>query len=275
MEKTYQFVHGHLTETGNILHRGMFYGDGFFESMRWYDGKILLRELHEQRIRKCAELLALELGNFNSLEHIEKTISESETSQHLRIRVVIIRSGKGFYFPEENKADIFIHVQKLESVNSLNEKGYNIGIFEDQTKSAGKLSSVKSTSALLYVMASIKMKQSLQDEIIILNSAGNICEGSSTNIFIVKKNQIFTPTLSEGCIDGVFRRYLIDLLQLSGYDIEERSIAQKELFMADEVWFTSSIRGLQWTATFEQKRYTNDLAKKVQQLIFNQLYNPS
>lgn len=263
MNACYLVKDGTLEKCNTVLHRSMLYGDGFFESMRLYQGKIMLKALHEERIKRSAALLQLPLGNFSGLDQVEEALNIYKDYTHLRLRLLILRSGTGFYLPEDQLADIYLTVQETDSFYRLNEKGFHCISYRDQTKAAGKYSVLKSTSALLYVMASIRVKEAGAQEAIIYNASGNIAEGSSTNIFLYRNGSIQTPALSEGCIDGVFRRFLLQTANEAGYKTEEGILTEEDALSADEVWFTSSTRGLLWAEKLGNTSYTNSKAKEL------------
>jgi branched-chain amino acid aminotransferase len=271
MNSTYHFTGGELKEKANALERGMLYGDGFFESMRWHNGKILLRQLHEERLRRSAELLQMNLQELADLQILEKKLSASIQEKNLRIRIVVTRSGTGFYLPDANNTTVYVQLQSLNHYYQLNERGLRCINYKAQTKAAGKFSCIKSTSALLYVMASLEMKSSGADEAIIYNSEGRIAEGSSTNLFLCSGKKILTPSLEEGCVDGVFRKFLLHTASKNGYSVTEGKVTEEDLKSADELWFTSSIRGLIWAESCEEKNFENTEARHLHSLLLKEL----
>jgi branched-chain amino acid aminotransferase len=254
---------GQLKQGENLLNRGMLYGDGFFESMRWHDGKIVLKHLHEERIMHALQLLQMDVPAYKVIQRVEDELNKLNPGLHARVRLNVIREGTGFYAPDLNKARFFVSVQPLPSWYTLNEKGLRCIIYRDQTKSAGKYSVIKSISAQLNVMASLELKRIHADEAVLLNSHGRLAEGSGTNVFLVHENKISTPAGSEGCVEGVFRRFLTETARQKGYKVQEKSITEADLQNASELWFTSSIRGLMWAGECDGVRYTNELALKL------------
>src|SRR5690606_21319524 len=88
-----------------------------------------------------------------------------------------------------------------------------IGLYTDNYKPCNELSTIKSGNALLYVMAGIWAKEHGYDDVLILNEHGCVCEATGSNVFVVKDEKVFTPPVSEGCVDGVMRRFVIRQLQ--------------------------------------------------------------
>jgi branched-chain amino acid aminotransferase len=262
---------GTISEGENLLNRGMLYGDGFFESMRWHNGKIILRKLHEERILHALDLLQMDRPDINILQKIEAQLIQLNPGEHARVRLNVIRAGTGFYAPDLNKADFYLSIQPIPSFYEFSKDGLRCICYQEQTKSAGKYSVIKSISAQLNVMASLELKRRKYDEAILFNSNGRLAEGSGTNVFLVMQNKIFTPAASEGCVEGVFRRFLMETARKNGFQVEETSLSMHDLQNAEELWFTSSIRGLMWAAECEGNTYSNSLASKMFPVLMQEL----
>jgi 4-amino-4-deoxychorismate lyase len=143
----------------------------------------------------------------------------------------------------------------------LNEKGWQIDIFEDHRKTLNKLSSLKSTNSLPYILAGIYKKEKKLDECIILNELGNISEAITSNIFIVYNGVFYTPSLNKGCIGGIMRKVIIDMVKEGGREVQECPLNPNALLRADEVFLTNSINGIRWVNAYRMKRYFNKASK--------------
>lgn len=106
----------------------------------------------------------------------------------------------------------------------------------------------------MYVKAGLEMKQRALDEILITDADGNISEASSSNVFWVKDNQLFTPSLETGCIDGVRRRWIIDQMQKSDKPVQQVKAQLAELSNADYI-FTSNATGINFIGTLDGKEF--------------------
>ncbi len=144
----------------------------------------------------------------------------------------------------------------------MNEEGITIGVFRDIKKPFNKLSELKSGNALLYVLASEFTKEQKLDDCLLLNDAGRIAEGSNANVFVVKDNLIYTPLLSEACLDGVMRMVMLSVSKRAGIELIETTINEDFLKTADEVWLTSASRGIRWVGSCEGKAFGNGKAKE-------------
>ena len=111
------------------------------------------------------------------------------------------------------------------------------------------------------MLAGIYKAENRLDECLVLNTDGRICEAVSSNVFLIKGDQLFTPALSEGCVDGVMRNYLIYLLKGQGRTVTEKEITFDEILNGDEVFLTDVIHGVRWVGACKHKRYFNRFSK--------------
>jgi len=263
-------VNGAFAKSSSIVNRATLFGDGFFESMRIHKNEILLEEFHLQRIKQSSELLQLnctETFLHELKSNIHQTITANQFNDHARIRVSIYRSGAGLYASTSNELNYLISANALNHFYQLSEGGLSIDFYNEQVKAPGKYSCIKSLSSQLYVMASIYANQHKLDELVLLNHQQNCIEGNTSNLFIISNNTIYTPPVSDGCVDGVFKNFLIALLQKNNFDLKIQSVSQQDLLNADEVFFCNAVRGIRWVNNLGNKTYHNQTT----QIIFNLL----
>jgi len=247
--------------------RSFRYGDGLFETIRVNNGHVLWSERHFYRLKKGAELLRLELPETFSHDFFVAQIHRvyrhnHPEGGHARVRFAIYRTEGGFYVPEENAASFLIETTKLSSsLYPLNRKGILVDFFEEYYKPCHALSNIKSSSALIYVMAGLYRKERKLDDCLLINDERLLAEAISSNVFLVNGNQLITPSLDQACVEGVMRSVVIELAPSLGFKIEERPVEPDELLHADEVFLTNTISGIIWVLGFRKKRYFNKAAK--------------
>ena len=100
------------------------------------------------------------------------------------------------------------------------------------------------------------------DEVIMLNDSGNICEATSSNVFLLINGILYTPALTEGCTAGVMRKKIIQLAKKMNIAVLESSLSPNLLEDAEEVFFTNAINGLKWAAAWEKKRYFHKMSAR-------------
>ncbi len=252
--------------------RSFRYGDGFFETIRCIKGKPLWIQDHHHRIRRSAELLKFNLSDYSTVkfftEQIHNLLSVNGMEKAARVRLSIWRESKGFYLPDENNTGYMIEASMLDNeLFMLNKKGLLVGVYDQLQKPTGFLSGLKSSNALVYILASLFAAENRWDDALILNTHGNIAEATSSNVFIVKKNAIYTPGISQGCVEGVMRINILRLAASAGYNVHETSITSDNLLDADEVFLTNTIGGVQWVKAFNDKRYYNKVASHLIELL--------
>ena len=143
----------------------------------------------------------------------------------------------------------------------LNEKGLIMDIFADLPKPTNYLSNIKTCNSLIYVMAGLYKTQNKVDDVFLLNQHGFLCEASSSNIFVWYQKHLYTPALSEGCIEGVMRHVIIKLARENNIPLTEAQISPDILYEADEVFLTNAARGIQSVMGFGVRRYFNGVSK--------------
>lgn len=247
--------------------RSFRYGDGFFETIKVYENKILFFSDHFLRISKGLQLLKLNCSrNFNKeyLElQIQKTFQENK-SKNCLIRISFYRCEGGKYTPVTNDMSFLIEIaEDVESAYPINENGLKLGLFKDIFKPVTILSELKSCNALLFVLAGIFCKETGIDDCIIQNQYGNATEVVSSNIFIINKGKIFTPPLSEGCVAGVMRKNVIKICKNNSLEIQEKPLSINEFDEANEVFITNIAAGIRWMKNFKNTSYENSITKEL------------
>jgi len=254
-----------VLKSGN---RGFKFGDGIFESMRMCNGKLQFAELHADRLR--AAMKALKFDSYTLFDDYflrQKTTElarKNKLNGNVRYRLSIYREGEGLYTPTSNKPGYILEASALpDGGYELNQKGLIIDVYDELTKPINKLSNYKTSNALLYVLAGLYQKQHRLDEAIILNQNGFLCESTSSNVFVVYENQVYTPALSEGCVAGVMRSVVLRLAKMNDIALVEAQISPEILKEADEVFITNASSGIRWVMGYGKKRYFNEMAKTI------------
>lgn len=248
--------------------RSFKFGDGLFESMRMCNGKLMFAEQHADRLR--AGMKALKIEGFTLLDEyfLRQKTSELQKKNkfngNIRFRLTIYREGEGTYAPLVNKYGYLLEAIPLEQSNyEINQKGLIVDVYDELTKPINKFSNYKTNNAMVYVMAGLFQKHNRLDEAIILNQDGFLCESTSSNIFVVYQNQIYTPALTEGCVAGVMRSVVLQLAKTHNYNIVEAQISPEILKEAEEVFVTNAVGGIRWVMGYGKKRYFNEVTKSL------------
>ena len=140
-----------------------------------------------------------------------------------RIRLMLFRGNGGIFDPENLLPNYIIETSSLPHENQLNENGLVVDVFPDAKKSCDLFSNLKSNNYLPYVMAGLFAKKNKLDDCIVLNSFERICDSAIANIFIIDDNNIYTPPLTEGCVAGIMRRWMLERFDLKNIMLLKKS----------------------------------------------------
>ncbi len=256
------------TLAGLHLNRAFRYGDGLFETVKVIDGKPLHFALHIERLNKGMAVLGLELDSSLSyhamLDRVTKLLEKNKVTGGGRIRMAVFRVGPGGYKPEHAKVSSMLVFEESANEYAHQAQGVALGVYTEHCKYANGLSHLKSSNALLYVLAAKWAGGHGFDDVLLLNDSGRICEATASNLFLVKGNTILTPNLQEGCVAGVMRKVVIDLAIKAGLNVREGKVEKEDLLQADEVFLTNAMRGVQWVSGYQKKRYFQRVSRALQ-----------
>ena len=245
--------------------RAFRYGDSVFEIVKIVNGKLIFWEDHYFRLMASMRMLRMKIPIEFTLEFLEQEILKTlpiETKYLTQsARLSITRKDGGFYLPKTNKVDYLIQVQDISF--SIKPK-YTIDLYKDFFLYSGYLSTVNSNNKLINTLASIFAQENELDNCILLNERKGVVEVTNGNIFLVKGNSIKTPPLEEGCLKGIIRGKVIEiLLKHNEYTIEESIISPFEVQKADEIFITNSIIGIQPVTNYRKKTFSTLTANQI------------
>ncbi|MFO7658221.1 MAG: aminotransferase class IV [Bacteroidales bacterium] len=252
--------------------RAFLYGDALFETIHANGTAVQFLNLHLERLKKGMQLLRMNtpgyFANEYFAEHIRGVLTRNKFFKGARVRITVYRNSTGLYTPDQNDVQYIIESAKLDSdVYTLNQAGYTVDLYTGLYKPVNALSQVKTTNALLFVLAGIYKKENNLEDCIVLNENKRVCESVGSNIFIVKGDKLYTPALSEGCLPGVMRSVMCGIIKSEGFDLYDDRLTAADLLAADEMFLTNAISGIRWVVAFRQRRYYNKMSK----LLLNKL----
>lgn len=259
----------------NIGNRALRYGDGMFETMRMCEGRIWNLDFHIERLLLGMKTLQFDIPEFFSREFFLRTVNElllkNSNQMNARIRLMIIRGDGNILDYEKNSTNYIIETWPLSNKIGLNENGLIVDLFPDARKSCDQFSNLKSNNYLPSAMAALFAQRNNLDDSIIMNSFERVCESSIANIFIINDENIYTPPLSEGCVAGVMRRWMLEKFALKDFKVIEKNLSIDELMDADEFFLTNTIQPIRWVRNFRGKIYKNDKTKEIFQYIIRNI----
>lgn len=229
----------------SVLDRGFLYGDGVYETVRVYAGRIFRAENHWKRLDGSLRGLRLSIPwSHSALTAICQKTIRGNGLQDCLVRVTISRGmGKIGYDPSNcGRPTLTVLASEIRpDLNQLWKNGVKIAIPSVRRNSLKSLSpALKHTNCLNGILAKIESLKSGAFEGVFLNLDGFLAEGTISNVFLIKKGVLWTPSLDCGILDGVTRAAVIETAKKAGYKVQETRLRPSELFAADEAFLTST-----------------------------------
>lgn len=243
------YLNGKLVDEKNatvsVFDHGLLYGDGVFEGIRVYNGRVFLLEEHIQRLYDSAQAIALHIPM--SQEQMIQAVVKTCKANRVRngyVRLVVTRGvgtlGLNPYLCK--KPQVIIIAAKIRLYpKELYENGLKI-VTVGTTRNVHEACSprIKSLNYLNNVLAKIEAINAGCMECLMLNAQGFVAEASGDNVFMVKGDSLITPPSWCGALDGITQQAVIDLAMLEGYDVMQNVLTRYDLYTADEVFLTGT-----------------------------------
>lgn len=229
----------------SVYDHGLLYGDGVFEGMRSYDGKVFRHQDHLERLYASARAICLEIPM--SMEEMAAAVEETLEINNIKdgyIRLVITRgSGSLGLDPYQCRVpEIIIIADKITLYpEDFYVKGLEIITASTMRNHPAALNPrIKSLNYLNNILAKIEGLQSGCIEALMLNHKGEVAECTGDNIFIVRKGKLYTPPTDACILEGITRDAVIDLARAAGIEVFETALTRHDIFVADEMFLTGS-----------------------------------
>ena len=229
----------------SVFDHGLLYGDGVFEGIRSYNGRVFKLDEHLERLYDSAKSIMLQVPI--PIETMKEKVLETLRLNHLReayIRLVVTR-GVGDLGLDPDKCpnpSIIIIADKITLYPpKFYEDGLEIVTVSVRRNYAEAINPrIKSLNYLNNILAKIEGKQAGAEEVLMLNAEGYVVECSGDNIFWIKNEVLVTPPVHMGILEGVTRNSVIDLAHEAGMQVEERVFTRHDLYIADECFLTGT-----------------------------------
>jgi len=229
----------------SVLDRGFTYGDGLFETMRVYSGKIFRLGHHLDRLFQSARSIFIELPiTKNEIQSaIYAAIKLNGLSDSI-VRLTVTRGelGSGVNVDYSSPPTIVILVKPVKAISKKTYKeGIGIKLYKKSAiRTQGISNKIKSCNYLSNILLRENALKENFFEAILLDHNHNVTEGTISNIFIIKNNQLKTPITNEFVLSGIIRQAILDLCLENNIPFKEDVITERELYEADELFLTNS-----------------------------------
>ncbi|MBG9794797.1 branched-chain amino acid aminotransferase [Paenibacillus dendritiformis] len=231
--------------TISVYDHGFLYGDGIFEGIRVYSGNIFKCREHLERLYDSAKSIMLDIPL--TLEEMQEAMVETIRRNELRdgyIRLIVSRGAGNLGLDPRRcpKASVIIIVEQLAIYP---EEAYRNGLRTVSVSQRRNIPDalnpkIKSLNYLNNILVKIQANLADVGEAIMLNAQGYVAEGSSDNIFIIKKGVVYTPPCYLGALEGITRGAIMELCGKLGYTLKEEPFTLHDVYVADEVFFTGT-----------------------------------
>ena len=269
-------LHKEGTPVINADNRSLRYGDGLFETIKLINGHLILGDHHFERLFSGMRILQFDHpAHFTAAYLTEKINTLSKNNEHMgaaRIRLTVFRGNGGLYDPENHLPNYIIETWQISNEVKLNTNGLVVGVYPYAKKSCDIFSNIKTNNALPYAMAALYSKKNKLNDAFVLNNNNRICDTTIANIFIIKDGIVYTPPLSEGCIAGITRKWLLENLPKADFQVIEKVLTVEEVKNADELFTTNSIKDINWVRHFQDKEYSNQITEKIHGYFIKSVY---
>jgi branched-chain amino acid aminotransferase len=233
----------------SVFDHGFLYGEGVYETLRTYGGRLFLYDRHLRRMRNSARLidLALPFTDDELAAHIRDTIEAAELNgNETYVRVMVTRGiGDLTYDPKATPTPSWVIIVKpLPSPPAeIYERGVNVAlvhVVRNHPQSVNPM--IKSNNLMNSALAAQEAIKCGGFEGVMRNYRGELTECTQSNLFIVKNGDALTPPLESGLLPGITREFVFELGRDAGIDVREQVLHDDDLLHADEVFLTSTTR---------------------------------
>ena len=229
----------------SVFDHGLLYGDGIFEGIRAYNGRVFKLKEHIDRLFCSAKAILLKIP----MAHADIMAAVVETCRRNRIREgyirLVVTRGVGTLGLNPNRCknpSVIIIADKIQLYPpEFYQRGMDIITVPTTRNLHSALNpAIKSLNYLNNILAKIEANNAGCEEAIMLNAQGFVAECTGDNLFIVKEGQLFTPPLSAGALYGITRKVVMELATESGLQVSEPNLTRYDLFNADECFVTGT-----------------------------------
>ncbi len=236
-------INGKFVKRGDdkisVFDNSLLYAEGLFETFLSVDNNIIFLQEHIKRLYKGAKVMGMTIPVPQSTlkNWMHKTV-KAHPDKIKKLRLTITSGEAARWVGVQGKPQVILST----SPHSMPTKPFTVDISEFRVDQDSVFRRIKTISYAIHAVALKLAHKRKCDDALLLNTKNQVAEVTSANIFWVKKNKIYTPPLTAGCLEGITRKILIREAKKSGYTIVEKNCSLHTLFKADEVFISSSLK---------------------------------
>ncbi len=228
----------------SVFDTGFLYGDGLFETLRAYDGHIFALDKHLERLARSATRLQLKIPKSSQLDNLLHQTLQQNKLKNAMLRLTLTRGVNPIPLRPDlcKKSTLVITARAFSGLPAAQyKKGVSAAIVQTPRSTAtGSGPAIKSLSFLNNVLAKLEIDPEKHFEALMLSPAGQLSEGTLSNLFWVDQNVVFTPAPETGILEGITRDIVLQLAEENGLAVKIGCYPPEALFKAQEAFLTNS-----------------------------------
>ncbi len=247
------------------LDHGIITGDGLFETLAAYNGEVFALTRHIRRLTQSAQGMMMDTSAIEKTpwKQAIKLLLDANHLKDARVRITYTSGDADLGSDRGNSEPLVMIAASAMPKMGLEGK---LSVVPWPRNERGALSGLKTTSYGENVKALYYAKKNGANEALFLNTCGDVCEGTGTNVGWIKHGKLFTPSLETGCLAGITRALTLELAQKNGIPVEEVRAPLSTLLDADEVFLTSTLRDVQWVSFVDERTWESSSRKTTAKL---------
>ena len=246
------YVNGRITgerdAVVSVLDHGFLYGEGVYETLRTYGGRLFLFDRHARRLRRSAAMIALDVPftDEHLLEAVTKTMTHAAVDGEAYVRVLVTRGvGDLTYDPQATPSHTLVIIVKpqVDPPPEAYRDGVRVAIVDIIRNHPGSVNPmIKSNNLMNNALAMQEAIRRGAFEGVMRNYRGELTECTTANLFVVKDGRVLTPPLDAGLLPGITREFVFEIGRAGGIEVREAVLRDDDLYGADEAFLTSTTR---------------------------------
>ena len=238
------YVNGRLVPaseaSASVMDRGLLYGDGVFETVRVYGGRPFMLDAHLARMAQGCSVISLPTPDMEEIKRGVEQVLEANGLSDAYLRITVTRGATGGLWDDLEHSLPTVVIMSKPFVPTDFGQGMRLVISSFRSDEQNPLTGIKQTGILWKILARAEAKRAGADDALILDTQGHVSEATSANIFWVRDDTLYTPSLDCGILPGVTRALVIGLAREQGLAVIEGKFTLDELLTSDEAFLTSS-----------------------------------